>query len=248
MMDCREYGSRPYTVIVVHGGPGAIGSCAGICRGLSDEFGVLEILQSKNSIHELIDEMLDVIRSYQLNQVAVVGHSWGAWLSFIFASLHPEYVRKLILVGSGLFDATYFPQLIKASSLKNMPPEQKQDMQFANLYEENKEYNPYNYCLLSNLPEDTILFNEEQHKSLMSEIIPIRDSGELLRYSEKILCPVVAIHGGNDPHIVDGIKIPLEKNLNNFKMFVLEKCGHEPWKEYYAKEKFFEILKKELKL
>lgn len=245
-MNCREYGNKPYKIIVVHGGPGAIGSCAGICRGLSDEFGVIEILQSKNSIQELVNEMLDVIESYELKQVVLVGHSWGAWLSFIFTSLHPEYIRKLILVGSGLFDATYYPQFVAASNVKIMPAEQKKDLQFANLYSTSMEYNPYSYCLIPNMPDDTIVFNEEQCKSLMSEIMPIRDNGKLINYSENILCPVIAIHGKNDPHIVEGIKIPLENRLSNFKMLVLDKCGHEPWKEYYAKEKFFEILKKEL--
>jgi len=245
-MNCREYGNKPYNVIVVHGGPGAIGSCAGICQGLSNDFGVLEILQSKNSIQELVDEMLDVIRSYKLNQVVLIGHSWGAWLSFIFTSLHPECVSKLVLVGSGLFDAKYYPQLVEAANVTIMPSEQEEDIKSANLYTPNMDYNPYSYCLLPDIPENSIPFNEAQFHSLWGEIQPMRDSGELLNYSDKINCPVVAIHGKNDPHVVDGVKAPLESRLSNFEMFVLEKCGHEPWKEYYAKDKFFEILKKEL--
>ncbi len=86
-----------------------------------------------------------------------------------------------------------------------MPEEQKRDMQSANLYSENMEYNPYSYCLMPNISDDTIVFYEEQYKALMNEIIPIRDSGKLLNYSEKICCPVVAIHWKNDPHIVEGI-------------------------------------------
>ncbi len=127
-----------------------------------------------------------------------------------------------------------------------MPPLQKADIQAAHLYSSDMEYNPDNYCLLPDLPDDMIAFNEVQFNSLMAEIIPMRDSGELLNCSEKIRCPVVAVHGKNDPHIVDGVKIPLESRLSDFKMYILEKCGHEPWKEYYAKDKFFEILKKEL--
>jgi len=246
MTNCKEYGSAPYKAIVVHGGPGAPGSCAGICRELSDKFGVLEILQSKNSIKELIAEMLDIIINYDCGKVVLIGHSWGAWLSFIFTSMYPECVKKLILVGSGLFDAIYFPQFVEAANVKIMPAEQKEDIQAANQYSPNMEYNPYNYCLLPNIPKDTVVFNEEQFNALIGEIMPMRESGELLNYSDEIKCPVIAIHGKNDPHIVDGIKIPLENRLFDFKMYVLEKCGHEPWKEYYAKDRFFEILKKEL--
>lgn len=246
MENCREYGSAPYKAIVVHGGPGAIGSCAGICRGLADEFGVLEILQSKNSIKELTEEMLDIINRYKLKNIAFIGHSWGAWLSYIFASTYPEYVSKLLLIGSGLFDSKYYPQLLAAVREKTMPDEQEKDIRDAGLYAPGMEYSPYSYCLLPDLPEDMIAFNEAQHNSLMGEIMPMRDSGELLNCSTNIKCPVVAVHGRNDPHAVDGIRIPLESRLSDFKMYVLEKCGHEPWKEYYAKEKFFEILKKEL--
>lgn len=66
-------------------------------------------------------------------------------------------------------------------------------------------------------------------------------------FSKNIECPVIAIHGKNDPHPWKGVKIPLENRLNGFKMFLIDKCGHDPWKEYYAKEEFFTILKSEIK-
>lgn len=241
-MNCREYGTPPYKIIVVHGGPGARGSCAGICRELSRNFGVIEILQSKNTINELIDEMVDIVKKYKCNRTIIIGHSFGAWLSFIFASTHPEYIEKLILVGSGLFDSKYYPQLVEAATVKVMPQEQIADVKAANKLMQNVEYNPYSYCLSANVPEDIVDFDEEQCALLMSEIMPMRDSGELLNFSQNISCPVVAIHGINDPHVVDGIKIPLQTNLSDFKMYILEKCGHEPWKEYYAKDKFFILL------
>lgn len=246
-MNCREYGTPPYKIVVVHGGPGARGSCAGICRELSKKIGVLEILQSKNTINELIDEIVDVIKKHDCERIILIGHSFGAWLSFIFASAYPNYVEKLILVGSGLFDAMYYPQLVEAASVKVMPKEQLADVKAANQETQNIEYSPYTYCLAVDVPKDNVDFNEEQCRLLMSEIIPMRDSGKLLNLSQKIVCPVVAIHGINDPHIVDGIKIPLEKNLSDFKMHVLEKCGHEPWKEYYAKDKFYEILNEQIR-
>jgi len=34
--------------------------------------------------------------------------------------------------------------------------------------------------------------------------------------------------------------------VKNFRFILLEKCGHEPWKEKYARDKFYEILKKEI--
>ncbi len=78
MIDCREYGSLPFRAIIVHGGPGAPGCCAGICRGLSDAFGVLEHLQTKNSTDELLEELRGIILRYQLDNVGTgIPYNYG---------------------------------------------------------------------------------------------------------------------------------------------------------------------------
>lgn len=97
MTHCREYGNPPYRAIIVHGGPGAPGCCAAICRGLSDSFGVLEHLQEKNTIQELVEEIHDILARYGLEKTVLIGHSWGAWLSYLFAAKYPQLVSKLIL-------------------------------------------------------------------------------------------------------------------------------------------------------
>ena len=63
---------------------------------------------------------------------------------------------------------------------------------------------------------------------------------------KKIKCPVTAIHGDYDPHLADGVRIPLSRVLKDFKFILLEKCGHEPWIEKYAKDKFFNVLREEI--
>lgn len=173
--------------------------------------------------------------------------SWGAWLSYIFAAKYPQYVSKLILVSSGPFELSYYSQLVERRNVKKMPKEQEEDIRAANLYTDDIKYDPDHYCLLPDIKEDMIAFNEEQFKSLMNEIGPMRASGKLLDLSKDIECPVAAIHGKNDPHPWEGVKEPLENRLNDFKMYLLDKCGHDPWKEYYAKDEFFAILKNELK-
>lgn len=171
MTSCREYGNPPYRAIIVHGGPGAPGCCAGICRGQSDEVGFLEHLQEGHSIRELIEEIRDIILRYDLEKTVLIGHSWGAWLSFLFAAQHPQHVSKVILVGCGPFDVKYYPLLVAARNVKIMLAEQKEDIQAANLYSPDTEYNPDNYCHIPNLPKDMIVFNEAQYNSLMGEII-----------------------------------------------------------------------------
>src|SRR5262249_44414056 len=53
----RVYGSPPYRVVVVHGGPGAAGQMAPVARRLSEEYTVLEPMQSATSVEGQVDEL-----------------------------------------------------------------------------------------------------------------------------------------------------------------------------------------------
>ncbi len=75
----------------------------------------------------------------------------------------------------------------------------------------------------------------------------LRQSGGLLALAKDIRCPVLAIHGDYDPHPADGVNVPLGQALKDFRFVLLEKCGHEPWKERAARGRFYEILKDELR-
>jgi pimeloyl-ACP methyl ester carboxylesterase len=75
----------------------------------------------------------------------------------------------------------------------------------------------------------------------------MRATGELLRVTAAITCPVVAIHGDRDPHPAEGVQEPLAANLKDFRMIMLEQCGHTPWRERQVMERFYEILEEELK-
>lgn len=50
-MTVRVHGKKPYRAVVVHGGPGAIGSAAGLAKGLAEYCGVMEPLQSEHTVN-----------------------------------------------------------------------------------------------------------------------------------------------------------------------------------------------------
>ena len=104
MINLRKYGKPPYTVAVVHGGPGARGDVAPVARELSSHVGILEPLQTATTLEGQVSELHTVLQENSSPPVTLVGHSWGAWLSFIAAARHPASVKKLILVGSGPFE------------------------------------------------------------------------------------------------------------------------------------------------
>ncbi|MCG7853028.1 MAG: alpha/beta hydrolase, partial [Methanosarcinaceae archaeon] len=88
----RKYGSAPFSVAVIHGGPGAAGEMAPVARELAPVCGTLEPLQTSASIDGQVRELQTILKTHGDIPVILVGHSWGAWLSFIFTSRHPGYV------------------------------------------------------------------------------------------------------------------------------------------------------------
>ena len=81
------------------------------------------------------------------------------------------------------------------------------------------------------------------YQSVWEEATHLRQTGELLQLGEKISCPVVAMHGDWDPHPAEGVREPLQAVLKSFQFILLEECGHKPWMERRAKDKFYSLLK-----
>jgi pimeloyl-ACP methyl ester carboxylesterase len=80
---------------------------APVARRLSMSRGILEPLQTGLSIDAQVMELRQIIELHGVVPMTLVGWSWGAWLSYIFAARHPSLTSKLILVGSGPFTAEY---------------------------------------------------------------------------------------------------------------------------------------------
>ncbi|GAI40540.1 unnamed protein product, partial [marine sediment metagenome] len=83
-------------------------------------------------------------------------------------------------------------------------------------------------------------------RNVWKEATELRSSGELLRLGKNIQCPVVVIHGDYDPHPSEGVKDPLSRILKDFRFILLDNCGHYPWLERAARDKFYDTLKSEV--
>jgi pimeloyl-ACP methyl ester carboxylesterase len=259
MNNVRFYGERPYTVAVVHGGPGAPGEMAPVARELANAAGVLEPLQTKNTLEGQVVELHDVVERYGESPINLVGFSWGAWLSFIVTARYPEIVRKLVLIGSGPFEERYADNivpdrlnrlteaerieafdLIESISAPDAEDRDKPMARLGELFAKADAYDPLPYT------SEALGFSEEINRRVWAEANELRVSGEILELGKKIKCPVVAIHGDYDPHLAEGVREPLTRILENFKFILLEKCGHEPWLEKFARDEFYSVLKNEL--
>jgi pimeloyl-ACP methyl ester carboxylesterase len=258
----RKYGEKPFSVAVIHGGPGASGGMAPVARELSVICGTVEPLQTVASITGQLQELQAVLQEYADLPLTLIGHSWGAWLSFIFAAHYPMLVKKLILVGSGPFEGKYAEEImetrigrlseterVKVQVLMetlNGPASQDQNAalaQFGKLMSKTDSFDP----LVIDSEEVAITFQADIYQSVWQEASELRQNGELLKLGKQIRCPVVAIHGDYDPHPFAGVKKPLSQIVPDFHFVLLKNCGHQPWIERAARDRFYEILKAELK-
>lgn len=262
MKNLRKYGESPFKVAVIHGGPGAPGEMAPVAKKLSSEAGILEPLQTETSIEGQVKELQTVLENHGDIPVILIGFSWGAWLSFIFAANYPSIIKKIILVGSGPFKEKYAStimetrlnrlnngerkeanSLIKKLSKSNAKSSEKELARFGELMSKADSFNPLSHTDKLGNEE----FQQEIYHKVWSEASELRKSGELLKLVKQVECRVVAIHGDYDPHPYKGVKEPLSQVVKEFKFILLKNCGHKPWIEKEAKNKFYKTLEKELK-
>ena len=259
MLNLRKYGNKPFRVAVIHGGPGAPGEMALVARELSSITGVLEPLQTATKLEGQVRELKTVLAKNAALPVTLIGFSWGALLSFIFTARHPSFVRKLILIGSAPYEGKYALNITQTRLSRLGEAEREQAfslMQTLNapaiadkntslarlgkLLSRADSYDP--------LPHDDEILEcrYDIYQGVWEQAAELRSSGKLLELGKKIQCPVVAIHGDYDPHPAAGVVEPLSRTLKDFRFIMLEKCGHRPWLERNARDRFNNILKEEV--
>jgi pimeloyl-ACP methyl ester carboxylesterase len=180
-------------------------------------------------------------------------------LSFIVTAKYPALVRKLILVSSGVFDDAYAAAIMstRADRLSRQdrivldslitklhdPKDRDKNRIFADLgavIERADSWDPVVHT------GEVVEYRYDIHESVWKEAQELRSGGGLVTLGTHIRCPVVAVHGDHDPHPAEGIKIPLSGVIKNFRFLLLKNCGHRPWLERSARDRFYEFLRTEL--
>ena len=263
MENLRKYGKAPFSVAVIHGGPGAPGEMAPVARELASFRGVLEPLQTAGSLRGQVEELKTVLKKSGDLPVTLIGFSWGAWLSFMLAARYPAFVKKLILIGSGPYEEEYAAKIGEtrlnrlneedkaranaAIEILNNPTAEDKNSSFARFGALCSKADAYDPVPCASEESETVDGQVAIFQGVWRDAVELRRSGKLLELGEHIRCPVVAIHGDYDPHPAEGVQTPLSAILKNFRFILVNNCGHKPWIEREARDKFYGILKEELR-
>jgi pimeloyl-ACP methyl ester carboxylesterase len=259
MVNPRIYGESPYGVAVIHGGPGAPGGMAPVARELSTICGVLEPLQTAGTLDGQVEELKGILEEFGDLPVILIGWSHGATLGCLFSTRYPFLVKKLIIIGTPPFEEKYSVNIGTDRLLRFNE-------------EERSEVLSLEKFIWDSIEEDKSASMAQLFRMFAKiesyEMLPDRDDvmeyqlainisvgldtrrklagGELLTMISGITCPVVAIHGDYDIRPAEGVRLPLSDAVKDFRFILLEKCGHTPWYEKYARDSFYAILKEEI--
>jgi pimeloyl-ACP methyl ester carboxylesterase len=231
-----------------------------VARELSRDYGVLEPLQTKDSVNGQVEELAEVLREHANLPVILVGWSYGATLGYIVTAYYPSLITKLVLVGATSFEERYAVNVVNDELLRLTEEERIEVFSLAESLREDdgrdKSASLARICGLfiradsyELLPykDEVLEYQPEINKKIGLEVSDLLASGELMEMGEKIRCPVVVIQGDYDPRLAEGVRESLVRVLKDFRFILLGKCGHAPWLERYARNQFFEVLGEEIK-
>lgn len=263
----RCHGRPPYRAAVLHGGPGAAGSVRSLAEMAGEWCGTLEPVQTAFHVEDLIEELRHQLELYAgergeggpapSGKFVLIGHSWGAWLAGLFAERYPEWAEKVVLVGCPPLEERYVPQ-ISSRRMANLPPEEAEELAdiLRRLEGEVPAENPQpgrdilrlgelcgradNFCWDG--PPEEVSVDSEQYESVWAEASALRSCGGLAERFGRIACPVFLIQGTADPHPAAGVTEPLAALGRSPRAFLLDRCGHTPWRERWAEGEFRRIL------
>ena len=253
----RRYPGDGPTVVVLHGGPGAPGSAAGLARGLGDDLDVLEPLQRRADDRPLtvarhVEDLLGVIRGLGDGaSPALVGSSWGAMLALAFAATHPDRTSRVALIGCGTFD-------LRARGRMNAILDERIDDalrgELEAVYEEIADPDE-RLAAVGRLIEP--VYAVDHLPSDADEPLPCDDRGHTETWEDMIRCqadglypaafaafdgPVMMLHVDHDHHPGPLIRDSLLPVLPQLEYVEFARCGHYPWRERGTRDPFFEQL------
>lgn len=243
-------------MVVLHGGPGAIGSAAPLSRSLAEGRGILEALVRSASLTRQISDVAATIEGEADAPVALVGHSWGAVLAYLVAAHHPAVVRKIVMVSTAPVTKEDAAELAarRMAALEDDEREELVRLQIAMQTGKVTATEVARFDALAgreaHVAPITAETSEDEflphvYARVLYEFRNLEAAGKLPDLGRSIACPVSAIHGADDPHPMRGVEA-LGEVVTVFRLLVLERCGHVPWNERHAREPFFDLLEAEL--
>jgi len=257
-IEVREHGKTGPDVVVLHGGPGAQGSVASLSASLAPWARVHEPIMRRSGILPLtMEQHIEDLHRVAPKQATYIGHSWGAMLALSYAARHPGTIASVVLVGCGAYDEASREEhmrrtraalgahgVARADDLQRRLAEATDQAwrdsllgQLGDTIERAQSVDPLGVTIADTTP-DAAGYDET-----WADVIRLQREGiEPTRFAH-IDCPVLMLHGQNDPHPGTMIRDALRPYIPQLAYIAIHDCGHVPWLERHGREPFFRALR-----
>ena len=257
VIQVRQYTGSDGPVVVLHGGPGAPGSLAGLAAMLAPAFEVWEPLQRRSGEVPLnVDRHVADLRDIAPDPATIVGHSWGAMLGLSYTARYPSAVRALALVGCGTFDTASRAEYERRFEAKLGDVGQARGnelriaMERAHGRAERDKVLGRRGAFAAEVQAVDLLPEAEPplradaagHDETWRDVLRRQATGLEPKSFDAIESPVLMLHGDDDPHPGTMIRDTLLHHIPQLEYVGIPRCGHEPWRERHGREPFLTAL------
>jgi proline iminopeptidase len=243
-------------IVVLHGGPGFEHTylLPGMAK-LSDKHKLifydqrgsgrsLEITDSSSiTIDNFVEDLEGIRKSFGLNKMNILGHSWGGLLGMLYAIKYPQNLNSLMLINTAPARSDFWDEF-DVNMNRNRSYEDsieiatlKTSDDYKNIKTETLEkyfklfFKAYFYN--QNLADSlNFKFTQRTFKDrfMIYRLYDYLRKFNILDQLSVIQCPTLIIHGDADPIPVSYIE-ELQQNISNSHLFVIKQCGHFPYVE-----------------
>ncbi len=256
----RSYGYSGPRIVLLHGGPGAPGEMEPIGQALADRYRVLENAERRApagpdaeplSVASHVADLRALLRARARGEEPVlIGHSSGAIIALAYAAAHPSTVRGVVLVGCATvgerartaFRATLQLRMNAATRTALRAADAVADRDEGLRRRARALLPAYSVNLLrKELPVAWV--DARGHDQTWADMLRLQAFGEHPAAFARIRAPVLMLHGDEDPHPGKLIRDALAAVLPGIEYSGLTDCGHYPWLERAARDRFFHELR-----
>lgn len=173
-----------------------------------------------------VEKMHEFTKALQLEKIHLVGHSMGGNIAGNFAGIYPEMVKSLALIDAARVitpEKSEFDLLME----KGVNPYMMKDVKDLDMFMEFLCYKPpripsfmKRYIAKQMIATYELYeksFNEEWEKSIFPE-----------SRIRKITAPTLIVWGDSDKNLHVSSAYIFQKNIENSRVVIINKCGHIP--------------------
>jgi pimeloyl-ACP methyl ester carboxylesterase len=251
----RRYGADGPWVVLLHGGPGAAGHMASLARRLAHAFRIVEPFQRRSgslplTVARHVADLHELIVGLDGRRPILVGSSWGAMLGLAYAAEHPASISGLVLIGCGTFDAVSGAAFRAELERRTTPSVRREVERIAREVEDPDErLRAMAAAILPLYVHDAAkeelrdeVVDAVAHEQTWADMLRLQREGVYPAGFEAITCPVLMLHGADDPHPGNLIRQSLEPHLPHLEYREWPRCGHYPWLERGVQEDVIAVL------